>query len=53
MIMNNDKSSVLDVISGRESIKVDIGLDWQTMLYIAGAVLISGSLLILISKRIK
>lgn len=49
----NNNNSVLDVLSGRESIKVDIGLDWETMLYIAGAVLISGTLLILISKRIK
>lgn len=57
-MFNNDnnssnKSSVLDVLSGNESVKVDVGLDWQTMLYLAGAVLISGTILILINKRIK
>lgn len=53
--MNNDnkKSSFLDIISGNESIKVSVGIDWASMLYLAGAVLIAGTLLILINKRVK
>lgn len=53
--MNNDnnKSSILDVISGNESIKIDISLDWQTILYLFAAAMLVGILLILINKRIK
>ena len=53
--MNNDnnKSSFLDVISGNESIKIDIGLDWQTILYLFAAAMLVGILLIRINKRIK
>lgn len=47
------KSSFLDVLSGNESVKVSVGLDWASMLYLAGAVLLSGTLLVLINKRIK
>ena len=51
--MNENKSSILDVISGNESIKIDISLDWRTILYLFAAAMLVGILLILISKRIK
>lgn len=50
---DNNKSSFLDVISGNESIKIEIGLDWQTILYLFAAAMLVGILLILINKRIK
>lgn len=49
---NNNSSSVLDVISGNESIKIDISLDWQTIAYLFAAAMLVGILLILISKRL-
>lgn len=52
--MNNEnKSSILDVLSGNESVKIDISLDWQTILYLFAAAMLVGILLILISKRIR
>ena len=52
-IMNENKSSFLDVISGNESFKIDISLTWATIGYLFAAAMIVGILLILISKRIK
>lgn len=50
---NTNKSSFLDVVSGNESLKIDISLDWQTILYLFAAAMLVGILLILINKRIK
>lgn len=51
--MNENKSSFLDVISGNESFKIDIGLTWEAIGYLFAAAMVVGILLILISKRIK
>lgn len=45
-------STVLDVISGRESIKFDLGIDWKTILYICAAAILIGTILILIKKMV-
>lgn len=50
---NNNNSSVLDVISGNESIKIDISLTWATIGYLFAAAMTVGLLLILINKRVK
>lgn len=50
--MNEEnKTSIIDVLSGRESIKVDIGMDWLTLTIIGVAVILYGTLLIYISKK--
>lgn len=49
---NDNKSSFLDVISGNESIKIDISLDWTTILYLFAAAMLVGILLMLIKKKI-
>lgn len=50
---NNQTSSVLDVLSGNESVKIDINLSWTTIAYVlAGAVLV-GLVLILAKKYIR
>lgn len=48
-----DRSSILDVLSGNESVKVSIGLDWLTIGVLVGAILVSGTMLIYISRKIK
>lgn len=53
MASNNNNSSFLDVISGNESIKIDISLTWSTIGYLFAAAMLVGILLILINKRIK
>lgn len=50
---NENKSSFLDVISGNESFKVDVGIDLVSVAYLFGAAVLVGILLILISKRLK
>lgn len=49
----NNQSSILDVISGNESFKIDISLDWQSIAYLFAAAMLVGILLILINKRIR
>lgn len=49
----NNQSSVLDVISGNESIKIDIALDFTSIAYLFAAAMLVGILLILIAKRFK
>lgn len=51
--MSNERSSVLDVISGNESVKVDISLTLTSIAYLFAAAMLVGILLILISKRVK
>lgn len=53
MNSNEDKSSFLDVISGNESVKIDISLTLSSVLYLFAAVMLVGILLILISKKVK
>lgn len=48
-----NRSSILDVLSGNESVKVSIGLDWLTISVLVGAILVSGTMLIYISRKIK
>ena len=47
----NNQTGIFEVLSGRESIKVDIGIDWITLTVLVGAILTSGTLLIFISKK--
>lgn len=49
----NDRSSILDVISGNESFKLDISLSFASIAYLFGAAMAVGVLLILISRRMK
>lgn len=49
----NNQSGFLDVISGNESFKIDISIDWTSIAYLFAAAMLVGILLILISKRIK
>lgn len=46
-------SSIWDVVSGNESLKVDIGLTWNTIMYLFVAAMLVGVLLILIKKYMK
>lgn len=46
-------SSIWDVVSGNESLKIDIGLTWNTIMYLFLAAMLVGTLLILIKKNIK
>ena len=48
-----NKSSILDVLSGNESVKVSIGLDWLTIGVLISAILVAGTMLIYISRKIK
>lgn len=48
--MEQDRNSILDVISGNESLKIDIELDYTTIIYIGIAVFVVGIALIAISK---
>lgn len=50
---NNNQTSIFDVLSGRESVKVDISIDWVTLTVLGAAILLYGTLLIFISKKIK
>lgn len=50
---NENLSSILDVISGRESVKVSVGFDLVSSLYLAGALLLAGTILVIINKRLK
>lgn len=50
---NENRSSIWDVVSGNESIKLDISLGLQSILYLFAAAMLVGILLILINKRIK
>lgn len=49
----NEKSTFLDVLSGNESVKIDISLTPSSIIYLFMAVMLVGTLLILINKRIK
>ena len=51
--MNEDRTNIWDVLGGNQSLKIDIGLDWKTILYIAAAVFGVGVILIAISKSWK
>lgn len=51
--MKDDKSTILDVISGNESLKFDISLDMKSIGYLAAGAVAVGVVLILISKEIK
>lgn len=53
MATSDNKSSILDVISGNESVKVDISLTLTSILYLFAAAMLVGTLLILISKKIR
>lgn len=48
----SQQSTLLDVISGRESIKFDVSLSWDTIIYVALAVILIGILLIYMQKII-
>ena len=50
---NEGKSSIFDVLSGNESVKVSIGIDWITISVLVGAILLAGTTLIYISRKIK
>lgn len=51
--MNDEpKSSILDVLSGRDSIKIDFNFDLYTIAIIFGAVLLAGIILIYANKKI-
>ena len=45
-------SSILDVVSGKESFKLDISLDMKSIGYLSVAVFIVGIILIVISKKL-
>lgn len=49
----NNQSTLLDVISGNESFKIDISLGWESIAYLFAAAMVVGILLIIISRRIK
>lgn len=53
MATNNEKSSFLDVLSGNESVKVEVGFDLVSSLYLGAVILIAGTLLVVIAKKIK
>lgn len=48
----SQQSTLLDVVSGRESIKFDVSLSWDTIIYVALAVILIGILLIYMQKII-
>lgn len=50
---SDEKSSILDVISGNESVKVDIGVSLSSLLYLFSTIMVCGLLLILINKKIR
>lgn len=50
---NGNKSSLLDVLSGNESVKVDVGFDLVSSLYLGAVILMAGTLLVVIAKKIK
>ena len=50
---DNKKSSLLDVISGNESLKIDISIDIVSIILLILAILVSGTMLIYISRQIK
>lgn len=50
---NEGKSSIFDVLSGNKSVKVSIGIDWITISVLVGAILLAGTTLIYISRKIK
>ena len=35
---NNNQTSIFDVLSGRESVKVDISIDWVTLTVLGAAI---------------
>jgi hypothetical protein len=45
-------STILDVVSGNESIKVSIGLDMAAIGYLSAAIIVSGIVLIVVNKKI-
>ncbi len=51
--MNENQNSIIDVLSGRESIKVDVSIDWLTISILGAAILAFGTILIFISKKIR
>lgn len=50
---NQNKSSILDVLSGNESVKVSVSVDWLTIGVLVAAILAAGTMLIYISRKIK
>ncbi|MBO4645384.1 MAG: hypothetical protein J5642_02590 [Bacteroidales bacterium] len=46
------QSNVLDVLSGRESIKFDVSLSWETIIYVALGAIVIGTVLIGMKKLI-
>ena len=47
-----NNSSILDVVSGKESFKLEISLDMVSVAYLAATVFVVGIILILISKKV-
>lgn len=48
---SNNNSSILDVVSGRESVKVDISLTTTSILYLLGAAVLVGIILMIVKKN--
>lgn len=48
----NNNSSILDVVSGRESVKVDISLTTTSILYLLAAAVLVGVILMVIKKKV-
>lgn len=51
--MNENKSSILDVLSGNESVKVSVGLDWMSVIILYAAIVAAGATIVFLNKRIK
>lgn len=49
----NNNTNVLDVISGKESLKIEVGVSIDSVIYLIGGGLVCGMLLILFSKMLK
>ena len=52
MAEKKGQSNVLDVLSGRESIKFDVSLSWETIIYVALGAIVIGTVLIGMKKLI-
>lgn len=49
---SNNNSSILDVVSGRESVKVDISLTTTSIMYLFAAAVLVGVVLMIIKKHV-
>lgn len=50
--MATNNSSIMDVVSGRESIKVDISLTTTSIMYLFAAAVLVGVVLMVIGKKV-